>query len=122
MAISIRTQIQMEHAANRLPEYPHAPDDWSPQRAWAVADTEGVALTGDHWEVVRALQEFVARHEFHELNTREVHDALDEHFHARGGMKYLYRLFPGGPIAQGFRIAGLPVPAIAIDRGFGSVM
>ena len=122
MAMSIRTQIQMEQGANRFPQYPNAPDDWSPQRAWAVADAEGVALTEDHWEVVRALQEIFARHELRELNTREIHDALDEHFHARGGIKFLYRLFPGGPIAQGFRVAGLPVPAIAVDRGFGSVM
>lgn len=52
---------------------------------------------------------------------RELHDALDEKFHWKGGIGYLYRLFPGGPIAQGCRIAGLRAPAGAVDRGFGSV-
>jgi tRNA 2-thiouridine synthesizing protein E len=36
-------------------------------------------------------------------------------------MKYLYTLFPGGPIVQGCRLAGLKAPAGATDRGFGSV-
>jgi tRNA 2-thiouridine synthesizing protein E len=36
-------------------------------------------------------------------------------------MRHLYMLFPGGPVAQGCRVAGLPVPAGAVDRGFGSV-
>jgi tRNA 2-thiouridine synthesizing protein E len=71
---------------------------------------------------VRALQEYFARHEFRGHNMREAHDALDERFHARGGMKYLYQLFPAGPVAQGCRVAGLPVPFLAVDRGFGSVM
>jgi tRNA 2-thiouridine synthesizing protein E len=52
---------------------------------------------------------------------RELHDALDEMFHRQGGIKQLYVLFHGGPIAQGCRIAGLKAPAGAIDRGFGSV-
>ena len=30
-------------------------------------------------------------------------------------------LFPGGPVAQGCRLAGLKAPAGAVDRGFGSV-
>ncbi len=74
----------------------------------------------DHWETVRALQEFFGRHEG-DVNMRELHDALDEHFHPQGGIKYLYGLFPKGPIAQGCRIAGLKAPAGAEDRGFGSV-
>jgi tRNA 2-thiouridine synthesizing protein E len=36
-------------------------------------------------------------------------------------MKYLYTLLPGGPIAQGCRLAGLKPPAGAVDQGFGSV-
>ena len=51
---------------------------------------------------------------------RQLHDALDERFHAKGGLKYLYEVFPGGPIAQGCRFAGLKPPAGAADKSFGS--
>ena len=44
---------------------------------------------------------------------------LDEHYAEQGGRKYLRRLFPQGPVAQGMRIAGLPVPPHTEDEGFG---
>src|SRR5574341_927751 len=47
--------------------------------------------------------------------------ALDEKFHRQGGIRRLYLLFPGGPVAQGCPLAGLKAPAGATDRGFGSV-
>jgi hypothetical protein len=47
--------------------------------------------------------------------------ALDERFHHKGGMRYLYQLLPGGPVAQECRLAGLKAPAGAVDKGFGSV-
>lgn len=122
MSTAINTQIQMAHDVSRSAQFPQAPTDWTPQEARDVATAEGIALTGEHWEVVRALHDYFARHTPYEVNLREVHDALEECFHSRGGMKFLYRLFPGGPLAQGLRIAGLPVPAIAVDLGFGSVM
>jgi len=46
---------------------------------------------------------------------------LGEKFHRQGGIRHLYQLFPGGPVAQGCRIAGLKAPAGATDKGFGSV-
>jgi tRNA 2-thiouridine synthesizing protein E len=102
-------------------EFPHAPSGWSQQSAAELAADEGIALSADHWDAVRALQEFFARHEDPTINARELHDALEERFHARGGMKYLYQLFPGGPVAQGCRLAGLEPPAGSADPGFGSV-
>ena len=75
----------------------------------------------DHWEEVRALQEYFARHESDVVNSRELQDALDEKFHSKGGLKYLYTLFPGGPITQGCRLAGLETPPGSGDSGFGSV-
>lgn len=107
---------------SRTEPFPYAPDGWTPQTAHDVARAEGITLSDDHWEVVHALQEYFSRHAPRDRNMREVHDALDERFHSRGGMKYLYQLFPGGPVAQGCRVAGLPVPFLAVDRGFGSVM
>jgi tRNA 2-thiouridine synthesizing protein E len=102
--------------------FPHAPEDWSPVVAEEIARAEGIELSDDHWEAVRGLQEYFARHEgAPSINMREVHDALDERFHSRGGIKALYLLFPGGPIAQGCRVAGLKAPYLATDTSFGSV-
>ena len=122
MTTLIRKLVEMENGTDRMAMFPHAPEDWTLRAAQAAAKAEGLTITEDHWAVVRALQEYFARHEARERNMRELHDALDERFHASGGMKYLYRLFPRGPVAQGCRIAGLPLPSIAVDRGFGSVM
>jgi tRNA 2-thiouridine synthesizing protein E len=102
--------------------FPHAPAGWTAESAQLAAREEGLELGDDHLEALRALQEYWARHsQSASVNLRLLHDALDEKFHQKGGMRYLYMLFPGGPVAQGCRFAGLPVPAGAIDRGFGSV-
>jgi tRNA 2-thiouridine synthesizing protein E len=121
MATLIHTLLDIERGVERNEMFPHAPGDWSLRTGHAAAKAEGIAMTEDHWAVVRALQEYFARHEGQARNMRELHDALDERFHASGGMKYLYRLFPGGPVAQGSRIAGVQAPG-AVDYGFGSVM
>ncbi len=104
------------------PDFPHAPLDWTRDDAMKVARDEKLNLTEDHWEAVRALQSYYAHHEDETtINLRNLHDALDEHFHQKGGLKFLYTLFPGGPIAQSCRLAGLEAPFIAADRSFGSV-
>jgi TusE/DsrC/DsvC family sulfur relay protein len=104
------------------PDFPCAPFEWTRDEAKRIASEEGLELTDEHWEVIRALQRYYAQHENNAaINLRELHDALDEHFHPKGGVKYLYTLFPGGPIAQSCRLAGLKAPFMATDRGFGSV-
>lgn len=104
------------------PGFPHAPSDWSPEDAEKLARADGLALTEDHWEVVRGLQELYARSQEPVLRARDLHDALDEHFHYKGGIKYLYELLPKGPVAQGCRLAGLQPPSGAQDQGFGSAV
>lgn len=101
--------------------FPHAPRDWSRADAERMATQEGVKLQEDHWDAVRALQEYFSRHEPGDVNLRDLHDALEERFHHKGGMRYLYTLFPRGPVAQGCRWAGLEAPPNATDPGFGSV-
>ena len=105
-----------------LPDFPDAPIGWMPDEATQVAKQEGLTLTEHHWQVIRALQTFFARHEDTGVDRIQLHDALDEKFHHQGGVKFLYMLFPKGPVAQGCRIAGLTPPAGAVDLGFGSVM
>lgn len=121
MTSLIEAILQAESGAGKDAQFPHAPDGWTREGAVQTARTEGLDLNEDQWEAVRALQEYYARHRDGALNLRELHDALDEHFHAKGGRKYLYELFPGGPVAQGCRIAGLKAPAGATDKSFGSV-
>ncbi|MEW6119474.1 MAG: TusE/DsrC/DsvC family sulfur relay protein [Pseudomonadota bacterium] len=104
------------------PVFPYAPPDWTKAEAIKAARAEGVELTEAHWEAIRALQIYYAQHDdAGTINLRELHDALDEHFHPQGGLKYLYTLFPAGPVAQSCRFAGLKAPFIATDASFGSV-
>jgi tRNA 2-thiouridine synthesizing protein E len=101
------------------PDFPHAPEGWNETLATELARDEGIAPEADHWEAIRAIQEYASRSE--RIQVRALHDALDERFHERGGIRHLYELFPGGPVAQGCRIAGLEPPAGSSDPSFGSV-
>ena len=105
------------------PLNPFAAEMFTEESARRAASEEGLPFTSEHLEVLYALWEYFTHHdETNFINTRELHDALDEKFHHKGGMKYLYSLFPGGPVAQGCRLAGLQPPAGAIDKGFGSAV
>lgn len=118
MATSM-AEILNPGAGSRSLGFPHAPAEWSRDDAESTAHSEGIALGADHWSTIEALQGYFATHE--RPNIRELHDALDEAMHSKGGIRYLYQLFPGGPVSQGCRIAGLTPPAGASDRSFGSV-
>jgi len=100
--------------------FPHAPEDWSPAVAEEVAANEGLELTEDHWDAIRGIQEYFDKADTYKA--RELTDALEERFHARGGLKYLYKLLPQGPVAQGCRLAGFNSPAGSVDQSFGSVV
>lgn len=99
--------------------FPHAPQDWSVDMAISLANEDGISMSDDHWNLVDALQEYYKKVEQPKL--RQVKDALDERFHAQGGIKYLHQILPQGPVAEGCKLAGLHVPAGAVDKSFGSV-
>lgn len=83
-------------------------DQWSEDFARAQAAAEGLALTDEHWEVIRYLRDY-----FHEHGVQAQVRAMIRHFAAawgpqRGNNHYLHDLFPvGGPQKQGNRLAGL---------------
>ena len=85
------------------------------------ATMHGEIVSQDHVEVLDALRLYYSRNHDHRISLRKIHDALDEKFHHKGGMKYLYTLFPDGPVAQGCLLAGLEPPTGSIDKGFGSI-
>jgi len=84
------------------------PDDWSESFVKARAAQEGLRLTGEHWEIIRFLRDYYAKHG-RQASVRE----MIKHFRTvwdqqRGSNHYLHSLFPGGgPQKQGNRLAGL---------------
>jgi len=119
MADSMKEILNPGAVRKASPAFPYAPEEWDEKEAIEVATKEGLSLEDNHWEVVRALQEFFARNK--DPKAREIHDALDEKFHDLGGLRFLYTLLPGGPVAQGCRLAGLTAPVASEDESSGSV-
>lgn len=92
---------------------------WSPRTAERMARDEGIEeLTEEHWQVLFALRNFYRQHGPAD-SAREVIHQLEREFADDGGRRYLYQLFPKGPISQGSRLAGLPVPPHSSDPSFG---
>lgn len=102
-----------------IDSFPNAPQDWTIEAAQAVAKSDGISMNEDCWQLVGALQEYYKKVEQPKL--RQIKDALNEKFYAQGGMKYLHKIIPSGPVAEGCKLAGLDVPAGAVDKSFGSV-
>ena len=119
MAETMNEVMHPNLEAEKDPSFPNAPEGWTKAVAEGQAQEEGIELQEDHWEAIRALHEYFIKHET--PHVRELHDALDEKFHGKGGIKYLYQILPGGPVAQGCRLAGLESPAGSTDQSFDSV-
>jgi tRNA 2-thiouridine synthesizing protein E len=94
-------------------------DAWDEAQAIAMAKADGLTLTDDHLAIVRYLRDCFADHGG-TVNARMLVKALEEEFAGLGGVKFLYNLFPMGPIAQATRYAGLPLPPGTRDPSFGT--
>lgn len=95
-------------------------DTWNEEKARQVAQEEGLELTDAHMDVICYLRDHFAECG-PEANARSLLRNMEEAYIEQGGRKYLYRLFPRGPVTQGCRLAGLPTPAGNVDLSFGSV-
>lgn len=93
---------------------------WSEAVAHELAVKEGISLSDEHWEVIHLLRNHYRLHG-HSMTGTKLLRALEEPFWMRGGKKHLFQLFPGGPVNQGSRIAGVPAPPYSKDLSFGSV-
>ena len=92
---------------------------WDEAQAHEIASEEGIELTDEHMQVVHTLRDYY-RENGPVQKGRVLGDMLEKEFEGKGGRKFLRRLFPGGPVTQGTRIAGIPVPAHSEDDGFGT--
>lgn len=95
--------------------------EWNRDIAVNVAALEGIVLTDAHWKVIEFLRGHYLEHG-PAASGRELASLLDTAFADSGGSRYLRRLFPNGPVAQGCRIGGLPLPPYTEDASFGSSM
>jgi TusE/DsrC/DsvC family sulfur relay protein len=117
-----RTMYSILHPGAGLlsdPDFRDAPEGWTRDYARKVAAEAGINLTEDHWEVIRVLQGCYKDEVSPRI--RLLRDALEARFGGKGGMKYLFGILLGGPIAQGCALAGLKPPGGAKDSSFGSV-
>lgn len=104
----------------RVHEDEYAVENWDRDVAVSLAKEEGVDLNDDHWEVVSYLRKlFDGTGEIE--HARDLSVVLDQRFKDKGGLKYLFRLFPKGPVSQGCKIAGIPVPKDSSNDSFGNV-
>jgi tRNA 2-thiouridine synthesizing protein E len=108
--------LEQDPAGNML-----ALDSWSENIARRMAVNLGIALTPAHWEVINFLRDYYRLHG-PVSHARHLLQPLEERFSRKGGLKYLYLLFPGGPVTQASKIAGLPVPPDSADPSFGTAM
>lgn len=110
-----------EEAHDRIDPEGHMYDleHWSPLSAMQMARAEGVdELTEDHWHVIYVLRNMY-RENGRAESPREIMQVLERDFADEGGRRYLYELFPNGPVTQGSRLAGVPPPANCSDPSFG---
>lgn len=83
------------------------------------ARQRGIHLTADHMEVIDFVLDFYETCDDCQ-NARQLADLMQEEFQAKGGRKYLYQLFPDGPLSTIHDLAELPKLGNETDRSFGT--
>jgi tRNA 2-thiouridine synthesizing protein E len=84
--------------------------DWSEDVANAIAQSENVEMSSNHWEVVNFLRDYYNEYQIAPA-VRVLTKAIGKQLGTdKGNSKYLYELFPYGPAKQACKIAGLPKP------------
>jgi tRNA 2-thiouridine synthesizing protein E len=84
--------------------------DWSDEVAVALAQSDGITLTDEHWEIIGLLRNFYREYNhapIMKLFLKEITTRLGKEYAHDG---YLNKLFPGGILEQSTKISGLPSP------------
>lgn len=94
------------------------PDDWNEKLAEELAFQQSkqdhVKLTEDHWGLIEYFRDYFQENKVHPsmhklVMTLGKHHGRHFHDH-KAYEKFLYELFPHGPVAEICKIAGLPKP------------
>lgn len=111
------TETSGRNFGDRLTEL--ADQRWNRGKSLALAQSEGIDFNDEHWAVIVFMRKHYLEHGL-PINARTTARTLSKRFSSQGGNKYLRRLFSGGPVTQGSRLANLPAPAYATDPSFGT--
>lgn len=111
------TETSSSHMGDRFTEL--AKQRWGRAKSLALATSEGIDFNDEHWAVIVFLRKYYLDHGL-PITARTTAQALNKNFSDQGGNKYLNRLFNGGPVTQGSRLANLRTPAYATDPSFGT--
>jgi len=85
-------------------------NEWVPEVAEVMSKQDDLALTSEHWEIIKFLREYYEEYQIAPA-VRVLTKAVAKKLGAdKGNSKYLYALFPYGPGKQACRYAGLPKP------------
>ena len=85
-------------------------NEWNPEVAEALAQSDDASLSETHWEVINFLREYYEEYQIApavRVLTKAIGKRLGKD---KGNSKYLYELFPYGPAKQACKYAGLPKP------------
>ncbi len=83
---------------------------WNKEVSEAFAAKDGVTLTPEHWEIINYLRKYYMDYKVAppiRMLVKEIEKAMGPE---KGNLKYVYKLFPGGPAKQACKYAGLPKP------------
>jgi tRNA 2-thiouridine synthesizing protein E len=83
------------------------------------AAERSMTLTDAHMDVVNFVLDFY-EHCDDCQNARALADMMQEEFLRQGGRKYLYQLFPDGPLSTIHDLADLPKLGNESDKSFGT--
>ena len=114
-----RKLTEQEEAHRVLGLHDEIMEPWDIEKAHRLAQSENIDLTDTHIDVIQYMRLTFEKHGPIK-HARTLAQALEAKFAAHGGLKYLYTLFPNGPVSQGCKIAGIPLPPDSRSQSFGT--
>ena len=86
------------------------PTDWDDAVAREIAREENIALTDEHWAVIRFMRTYYESHQIAPDARHAIRHLADYLGAGGGGRNDLFKLFPYGYVKQACRIAGMRRP------------
>lgn len=83
---------------------------WNPGIAELMAGNDGIELTDLHWEIIKLVRDIYLQTETTppmRLLIKLIRNNLSEEY---ANSRFLYQLFPDGPVRLASKYAGLPKP------------